>query len=115
MGQLKPSVIFPPPEKDYDRRLQEALQSFFRQLIDLLNQGLRFSANHDAQLQSYTTNATPDTEDSIAHTLKRVPDGVILVKSNKTVSLYDGPTAWTATTVYLRANVASATVKVLIF
>ena len=89
--------------------------SFFAKLIDLVNGGLRFSDNHDADLVSYTSNAVANTEDTIAHTLKRVPTGAILYQTDKAVSLYNGATAWTTTNIYLKANVASAAVKILIF
>lgn len=115
MPQLKPKLILPEPRDDYDRQLQESILNFFAGLVDMLNGGLRFADNHDSQNKSYTTNAVADTEDTIAHTLGRVPKGAILTKTDKAVDLYEGGTAWTTTNIYLKANVASAAVDIEIF
>jgi len=65
--------------------------------------------------QTLTTSGTPDAENTIAHGLGRVPVGYILVKADKAVCVYDGSSAWTATNIYLKANVASAAITLLIF
>ena len=115
MPQLPPRLLLPTPRDDFERDEQQGILGFFSKLIDILNTGLRFADNFDAQLKTYTTNAVADTEDTIAHTLKRVPTGAILYRTDKAVSLYDGGTAWTATDIYLKANVATAAVEILIF
>lgn len=115
MATLGPKPSFPIPESEYDKRLQEILLPYFQELQDIINGGLRFGVNHNVQIISFTTNGTANTEDTVAHTLKRVPVGFILVNSNKAASLYDSGTAWTATNVYLKCNVASAAVKIMVF
>lgn len=115
MAQLPPKLLLPSPRDAHDRQMQEGLLSFFSKLVDMLNGGLRFSDNQDAETISYTTNAVANTEDTVAHTLKRVPVGAILVYTDKAVSLYAGGTAWTASNIYLKANVASAAVKILVY
>jgi len=114
MAQLPPIPTLPPPQDDYDRRLQAALSLFLQKVVDLFRNGIRMSDNHAGEELSYTTNATPDTEDTIAHTLKRVPTKVILCKTDKFVNLRSGATAWTATNLYLKADVASAAVTIYV-
>lgn len=68
--------------------------------------------NIEGQWQSYTSNGTPDTEDTLAHTVGSIPLGYIVMNQDKAGSVYGTPvlgTAWTATNVYLKCNVASVT------
>lgn len=115
MPQLPPKLLMPPPRDEQESSFQQALMSYVQKLVDIINGGLRFSDNFDAEFIEYTSNGSADTEDTVAHTLKRVPSGFILVNTDKAVSLYDSGTSWTATNLYLKANVASATVKILVF
>ena len=70
--------------------------------------------NISGEWQVFTTNATPDTEDTIAHTIGAIPQGYIVVSQSLAGSLYLGTTAWTATNVYFRCSVASVAVKVFL-
>ena len=66
--------------------------------------------NISGQFQTYTSNATPDTEDTIAHTIGSVPLGYIVFTQNKAGSLYGTAslgTAWTSTNIYVKCSVAS--------
>ena len=65
--------------------------------------------------QVFTTSATPDAENTIAHELGRVPVGYIVVSVDKAAVLYKGTTAWTSTNIYLKCNVASTAYTILIF
>lgn len=114
MAQL-PRIQFPEPRSDYDRNLQDGLSSFLSKLIDIINGGIRISDNVNAQTKSYVTNGSANTEDEVAHTLKRVPVGFFLVKSDKAASLYDSGTAWTATKIYLKASAATVAATIVIF
>ena len=69
----------------------------------------------DAKFQIYTTNATPDTEDTIVHGLGRIPIGYIIVSCNKAAIVYNGATAWDITNIYLRCNAASTAVTFMVF
>lgn len=68
--------------------------------------------NISGQFQQFTTSATPDAENTIAHTVGSIPVGYIVLWQNKAGSLYQGPstgTAWTSSNVYLKCDVASVT------
>ena len=73
-----------------------------------------YSENIDGEFQVITTNATPDTEDAIAHTLGSVPVGYLIVKQDKAGSIYTGTTSWTSTNIYLRSDVASVTATIFL-
>jgi len=103
------------PEDEFQKQLEEELTKLSINLEALFNKGLEITDNLNAQAVTYTTNGSPDTEDAVAHALKRVPSGFFLMNTDKAVNLYDSGTAWTTTNIYLKASVASATVKVLIF
>jgi len=69
----------------------------------------------DARYQVYTTNATPDTEDTIAHGLGRTPVGYVVVCKDKAGDVYKGTTAWDGTNIYLKCSIASVAVTILVF
>lgn len=80
----------------------------------ILNQGINFSDNFNGKILSYTTNATPDTEDAIPHGMKLVPISFIVIDINKGGVAYRSA-AFDKTNVYLKCTVASAAIKVFIF
>lgn len=63
--------------------------------------------NISGEFQVFTTSATPDAENTIAHTIGAIPVGYIIVKQDKAGSLYLGSTSWTSSNVYLKCSVAS--------
>ena len=116
MSILQP-VILPKTESDDDvvNDLILILSRFFADIRSLTDQGLGFSDNMDCRIVSYTTNATPDTEDAITHTLGKIPVGYIITYQDKAGSIYDSGTAWTEDTIYLKCSTTSASVRMLIF
>lgn len=70
--------------------------------------------NISGEFQVFTSNATPDSEDTIAHTVGAVPVGYIVLKQNKAGSLYTGSTTWTSSNVYFKCNVASVTFTIFL-
>ena len=74
-----------------------------------------FLAKLDGEFISGTTNATPNTEDTLTHTLGRVPKGFIVVGKDKAGDVYDGGTANTDTNLNIKCAVASVTVKIYVF
>ena len=80
-----------------------------------LGNGSGWAGKLDAEFISYTTNATANTEDAISHNLGRVPVGYIVVKNGNGGVIYNGSTAWTNTTIYLKCTTASNPVTILIF
>jgi hypothetical protein len=102
-------------ESEFDRVLAQQILSYGVTLANVINNGLRFTDNFDAQIQTLTTNGSADTEDAIAHTLKRVPTGFLILNRDKAGVVYDSGTAWTTTTIYLKCNMASVAITVMVF
>jgi hypothetical protein len=73
--------------------------------------------NLSGEFQQFTTSATPDAENTIAHTVGAIPVGYIVLWQDKAGSLYQGPTTgtnWTSSNVYLKSDVASVTFLVFL-
>ena len=67
------------------------------------------------QFAELTTPATPDTEIEIEHGFGVVPVGYILIGSNRSAVIYNSTTPWTTENIYLKCNVPSAAIRILIF
>jgi len=92
----------------------------------LLSQGrVRFGGGGDGDrgenlsgfFQLFTTSATPDAENTIAHGLGSIPVGFLIMYQDKAGSLYQGPTTgtnWDATNIYLKSDVASVTFLIFV-
>lgn len=115
MTEIGSSVQFPMAKDKRDVDLFNALQDFHTVLVSILNRGIKFSDNVDCRLVTGTTSATPDSENTIAHTLGKVPIGYIVYSQDKAGSLYLGTTTWTTTNIYLKCNVASVAYKIIVF
>src|SRR5512143_1797638 len=67
---------------------------------------------------SVTFSGTPDTQTTVAHNLGRIPTRYIVTLQDRAGNVYvsggTGATAWDATNIYLKCNVASvvATIRV---
>jgi hypothetical protein len=116
-----PALVLPaifhqndPSLRQWDRDLAAAIENWTLGLKGILDRGISLADNVDAAVASYTSNATPDTEDVIAHTLGRVPSYFIVADINKGGVVYRSGTAFTKTNVYLKTTVASAAVKVIL-
>lgn len=100
--------------RQFDRDLVSALGNWALSLKGILDRGLSLEDNIDAAVASFTSSATPDTEDMVAHTLGRVPRYFIVADINKGGVVYRSATSFTKTNVYLKTSVASAAVKVIL-
>jgi hypothetical protein len=118
MKTVKQSININNEIGTYEQQLDSDVKNLF-----LLSQGrIRFGAGVDGERgenisgewQTYTSNATPDTADSITHTLGSVPIGFIVVNLDKGAVIYDSGTAWTTTTISLKCNTASTTATIFI-
>lgn len=69
----------------------------------------------DGEFVSGTTHGTPDTETSHAHTLGRVPRGLIIIGQDKAASIYNGSTANTSSLIYVRSDIATVAFKAYVF
>lgn len=78
------------------------------------NNVINMGDNIQGQFLTYTTNATPNTEDTIPHNLGSIPIGYIVVKQNKAGSIYDSGTAWNLNNLYLKSNTASILVTLFL-
>jgi hypothetical protein len=109
-------AIFTPNQdlRPFDKSLITALGNWAMSLKGILDGGISLTDNWDAVVASYTSNATPDTEDEVAHGLGRVPTYFLVADINKGGIVYRGGTTFTKTKVYLKNTVASAAVKVIL-
>ncbi len=115
MSSIGGSPILPTPKDQRDTDLYRVLSEFFRKITTILNRGITFDENVDCRLINFTSSATPDAENTIAHTLGKVPIGYIVYGKDKAGDVYTGGTAWTTTNLYLKVNVASVAVKIIVF
>lgn len=113
--QIRSRIKTSKPESEFDKSLEDELLSYSIDMSKILNNGLKFSDNFNAQIKTYTSNGAANTEDAVAHTLKRVPTGFIIINRDKAGVVYDSGTSWTATNLYLKCSVATVALKVLIF
>ena len=78
-------------------------------------------ANHDkagnlnAKWAVFTSNASANTEDTVAHKLGRVPLGWLAAIPDKAANIYLGTTAWTTTDIYVKTSVATVAWKLILF
>jgi len=100
------------------KRLDQDLGNVFEALKGRIRFGTGTSGdrgeNISGEFLDITTNATPDTEDAFSHTLGSVPIGYIVIGRDKAGVIYDGTTAWTSTSIYLRSDVATVAAKVFL-
>lgn len=96
-----------------------------KSLFDLSYGRVRFGGGGDGdrgenmsgEFQQFTSHAVAGTEFSVSHTIGAVPIGRIILWQNLAGHLFQGPTtgtAWTATTVYFKSDVASVTFLVFL-
>lgn len=115
MSNIGANPILPAPKDKQETDLFRILSEFFRKVVTILNRGITFSENVDCRLDSFTSSGTPDAENTIAHGLGKVPIGYIIYGLNKAAIVYTGTTTWTSTNIYLKVNVASVAVKIIVF
>lgn len=84
-----------------------AEEKHYKQNVMHIDEATTLLAKINGVFISGTTNATPDTESSFAHTLGRVPRGFIVITKDKAGDMYAGSTANTSSLIYLRNAVAS--------
>lgn len=97
--------------------LQDMVQLLSEQelsLTGLLNQGLRIPDNFDGALLTYVSNAVPDTQDTVAHGLRKVPSYFIVLSVNKGGVVYKSA-AFDATNAYFKNSVASVATTIFVF
>lgn len=116
--QIPTRIKLGEPGNEFEKSLQEELIKYSIVLAKVLNDGIKFVDNFNAEIKSLTSDAVADTEETVAHTLGRIPSGYLVLHRSKAGILYQGPstgTAWTATAIYVKSNVASTAYSILIF
>lgn len=97
------------------RKLLQVLSEWESLIKAILDHGISFDDNLDCVFVDFTFGATPDTEEVVAHGLGKEPTGYIVIQKDRAVDVYDGGTAHTLTDLNLKATVADAVVKLLVF
>ena len=98
----------------FDKDLITSLSNWAFVLKSILDGGISINDNVDASVVSVDSHATPGTEFSVSHGLGKVPEGYIIMSSGGAGSVYDGTTANTKDTLYLRSDASSVTFKLLV-
>lgn len=111
------SVPLPQPGQNlrpFDLDLIRMLDSLSSNLSAVFDRGVNVQDNLDVQIISYVSNAVPDTEDTVAHLLKRIPAGYLVAGLDKAAVVY-ATSAGTVTDILLKCNLASVSVKLIVF
>lgn len=109
-GQL-PNPL--PSDKKSFRKFDDQLLRYLNEQDETLD--AIFSPGFlDGQFVTFTSDATPNTEFDVAHTLGRTPTGYIPVTKDKAADLYHS-TAMDASELHLKCSVSSATIKIWVF
>ena len=118
MTELPPIIM--PKEEDAKNQKEIDLLRTINKLVDnlraILDRGVHFEDNIDCRMITFTSNASPDTEDTVVHTLGKTPQGYIVYSKDKAGDLYTstGGTAWDSVNLYLKCTVASVTFKIIV-
>ena len=110
-------AIFTENQRDmrpFDRDLVNVLGNWGLVLKAILDGGISLEDNVDLDIVSFTSSATPDAENTVAHELGKIPTYFVVADINKGGSIYRSGTSFTKTNVYLKCTVASAAVKVFL-
>lgn len=103
-----------PPENAFEKDLEIALDAIFSAIKEILNGGIRITDNLNSRISTITTSATPGTETAIAHGLKRIPAGAIILERDKAGHVFLGSSGKDSENYYVQSDVASVTVSLLI-
>lgn len=105
-------------EKDLSQiKDSEDLQRFtsivVKDLVTVINGKVSFTDNIDAKISSVTF-AGAGSEVSVSHGLGRVPNGYIVAKNSSGITVFDGGTANSATTLFVQAT-GGGVVSLIVF
>lgn len=100
---------------DFDKEFLKAANESFLMLQGILDRGISHGDNMDEREVSFTSSGTPNAENTIAHTLGKVPSGFIVVNKDKAAHLYANGTAWSKTQIFLKSDVATVAFKILVY
>lgn len=101
--------------RQLDQELILLVETLLTNLGLMFRNGLNFSDNFDGMEVSVTAHATPDTEFSVAHTLRRIPTRFLVTDIDEGGVVYKSGTAWTDTTAYLKCTTGGSAIKVFLY
>lgn len=113
--QIRSRIKTGKPDNEFDKTLEVELLSAWNELARLLNGGIKFEDNFNAAIVSISDTGAANAENTVVHSLKRVPIGFIMINTNKGTTVYDSGTAWTTENIYVKFGTANCTVKLLVF
>ena len=102
------------PTDPFGEDIQRGLEDYFEKFRLIINGGINIEDNCDVGVVSATMDATPGVATTVAHGLGRTPSGYILAGSDRACRIYNS-TASDSTNLYLKCDVASAAITVLVF
>lgn len=108
-------TVKPASDNEFEKSLEQELLSYSLELAQIINRGIKFSDNFNAEILTVADTGAADTQFTIAHPLKRAPAGYLVIKINKAGVVYDSGAAWTDTDMYLKCSAANCAVTVLVF
>lgn len=100
--------------RKFDSDLIRSLFEHDDNMSSILDKGISFDENFDSVYVTFTTNGTPGTEVTVAHDLGRTPTGYIPVSKDKSADIYN-TTASDKDNLYLKSDVASAVITLIVF
>ena len=115
MTQIPTRIKTSKPESDFDANLEESLLSYAGFLSQIINKGIKFTDNFNAEFVTIPDTGIADTQNNVLHTLKRVPSGFIVTKIDAGGVVYDSGSVWTTTEIFIKCSVANANVTFMIF
>lgn len=101
--------------RTFDKDLLTSLSNWAMVLKSILDGGISVDDNMDISRVTIVSHATPGTETGYSHGLGKIPQGYIVTGQEAAGSVYDGATANTNQTLYLKSDVSSKTFKILVF
>lgn len=112
--QIRKRIKTGKPESEFDATLEQELHSGWLELATLLNGNLGFVENFNCAQVVTADTGTANTEFTVAHNLKRIPTGYLVISIDKAGVVYKSGAAWTAANIYLKCNVANTNVTVIV-
>lgn len=113
--QLRKRLKTSPPESNFDQALEQELFSAWPELASIINRGLNFSDNFNCLTVVVADTGAANTEFTVAHSLKRIPTGYLVIRRDKAGVVYDSGTAFTVSNIYLKCSTANTAITVIVF
>jgi len=100
--------------RKFDKDLITVLGSLSNNLKLILDAGIDFDDNIDCVFITYTSNVVANTQDTIAHGLGKIPIGFVVIDRDKAGVVFRSGSS-TSVNLFLKCNVASTTMTLMVF